>query len=573
MRITAIPQLYRNLRRWREILVVLQRYGLADWLSRYQRVPFRDAFKDRRGVSLAEYSREERVRMALTELGPAFIKLGQILAGRPDLVGPELGEELKRLRSNVAAEDFESVQNTLRTELGDEYQTHFQRIHETPLATASIGQVHRAVLADGRKVVVKVQRADIEKTIRQDIEVLTGLAMLADRVEALAAWGPSDLVRQLAPILIRELDFGREKQNLQHFTKSLSRFDDEVVVPQPVEHLCTRRVLVMQELVGTPISKIHAAPDGITDPSCDEPSPTSALCETMAKVYLSMVFEEGLFHADPHSGNLLLLADGRLGILDFGMVGRIDETLRETIEEMLIAVSHGDQNQLTRLIRRVGDPPPTLDESALAIDLSDFVGTYGQQSLGGFDMTGALNDISRILHRHSIKLPNQSALLLKMMVSLEGTLREMGARFDSLQVVKQFAHKTMLRRISPTRRIRQARRIYLESENFAQLAPDQILQLLTQARRGELRMTLMHSHLGPTVNRLVLGLMTSAVFLGSSLMLAFEVNPVLFPENPFLGFTRVSVMGLTGVVGSIVVMLRLLMAINRSGHLNRKGDD
>src|SRR6056297_3541014 len=570
MRITAIPQLYRNLRRWREILVVLQRYGLADWLSRFQTGRLRNVFKDRGGVSLAEYSREQRVRMALTDLGPSFIKLGQILAARPDLVGPELGEELKGLRANVAAESFESVRKTLRDELGDDYESHFQSLDETPLATASIGQVHRAVLADGRSVVVKVQRADFEKTVRQDIEVLTGLAVLAERVETLAAWGPCDMVRQLAPIITRELDFGRERQNLEHFARLLEDQRKRVVVPRVVENLCTRRVLVMQELVGTPLNKIVRNDDPLTTPP---QAIKQELCETIATLYLQMVFEDGLFHADPHTANLILLSDGRLGILDFGMVGRIDETLRETIEEMLVAVSGGDQNQLTRLIRRIGDPPPTLDESALAIDVSDFVGNYGQQSLGNFDVTGALNDLSRILHRHCIKLPNQSALLLKMMISLEGTLRELGARFDSLDVVKTFARQTMLRRLSPKRRIRQARRIYLESENFAQLAPDHVLQLLTQARRGELRLTLEHSRIGPTVNRLVLGLMTSAVFLGSSLMLAFEVNPVLFADSALLGFTRVSILGLIGVLGSIAVMLRLLLAINRSGHLNRAHED
>ena len=185
-----------------------------------------------------------------------------------------------------------------------------------------------------------------------------------------------------------------------------------------------------------------------------------------------MIFEHGVFHADPHSGNLFVLPNNRLGILDFGMTGRIDDTLRETIEEMLVAIANGDQNRLTRLIRRIGNAPPTLDESALAIDVADFVGTFGRQSLGSFDMTGALNALSEVLHRHAIKLPHQSALLLKMLISLEGTLRELGASFDSLEIVKTFMHKSLLRRMSPKQRMRQARRIYLEAENFLESAPD-----------------------------------------------------------------------------------------------------
>jgi ubiquinone biosynthesis protein len=644
MKITAIPQLYRNLRRWREILAVLRRYGLADWLTHF-RLPFRDALKDRGGVPLSQYSREERVRMALTDLGPTFIKLGQVLAARPDLVGPSLGEELKRLRANVRPDDIEQVRETLRNELGNDYQRHFQSIDPEPLATASIGQVHRAVLNDGTRVVLKVQRSDIERTMRQDMEVLAGLAQLAERVETLSAWGPSDMVRQLAPMITRELDFSRERQNLDHFAEMFDRKNCDVVIPHPIKPLCTHRVLVMDELIGQPLAdflKCEPSPVDSFKPTpaketssaestsdenqtslvssdaegnanaglpavvkkSDVPDESDSardtpnveedfnsverqtikqqLAETIADVYLTMLFDEALFHADPHPGNLIVMDGGGLGILDFGMIGRIDETLRETIEEMLVAISAGDQHRLMRLIRRIGDAPPTLDDSALAIDVAEFIGTYGRQTLGEFDLTGALNELSDILHRHAIKLPNQSALLLKMLFSLEGTLRELGASFDSLDVVRSFMRRSMARRLSPNRRIRQARRIYLEAENFLEAAPDEMISLLRQARRGEVRMTLEHQRLGPTVNRMVLGLMASAVFLGSSLLLAMEVPPVLFynrlkdetaQSQSWLAMENVSLLGLIGICGSITVMLWLLLAINRSGHLTRDNED
>jgi len=565
MKITAIPQLYRNLKRWREILAVLQRYGLADWMSQFQKLPFRDRIKDARGIPLSKYSREQRIRMALTDLGPTFIKFGQILAARPDLVGPELGQELKLLRANVEPDPIEKVRATLAHELGDDYLEHFQFIDPSALATASIGQVHRATLNDGRQVVIKVMRSDIEKTMRQDTEVLAGVAQLAEHVEAFAAWGPCQMASQLSTMLRRELDFGRERQNLEFFAEMLADRDDEVVIPKPVSGLCTKRVLVMDELVGETLSVyLH---DHSDPPTCTK------LSETIASVYLTMIFDEGLFHADPHLGNLLLLSDGRLGILDFGMVGRIDETLRETIEEMMICVGKGDQNRLTRLIRRIGEAPATLNESALSVDVSEFVGTFGRQSLGDFNLTDALNELTGILHRHAIKLPNQSALLLKMLISIEGTLRELGASFDSMQIVRDFVRKSMLSRLSPRRRIRQARRIYLEAENFLEIAPDEVLTLLQQARRGEMKLVLEHQRIGPTVNRMVLGLMASAVFLGSSVLLAMNVPPVLFQEATFLGLERLSVIGTLGIVGSIAVMMWLLIAINRSGHLTRSRDE
>ena len=621
MKITAIPQLYRNLRRWREILAVLRRYGLADWLTHF-RLPFKDSLKDRGGVPLSQYSREQRVRMALTDLGPTFIKLGQILASRPDLVGPSLSEELKQLRANVEADEIAQVRETLRNELGEDYESHFQTIDFTPLATASIGQVHRAVLNDGSRVVLKVQRVGIERKMQQDMEVLAGVAQLAERVDALNAWGPVEMVRQLAPMITRELDFSRERQNLDQFAEMFSRKSCDVIIPRPVNALCTRRVLVMDELIGAPLADYLAShpnqkpevsepkpgnadqEDAGSDPTrnstADDPTAHQAttasenvaasesplqssqthddplkqhLGETIAEAYLTMLFDEALFHADPHPGNLIVMDNGTLGILDFGMIGRIDETLRETIEEMLVAISSGDQHRLVRLIRRVGDAPPTLDDSALAIDVTEFIGTYGRQNLGEFDLTGALNELSEILHRHAIKLPNQSALLLKMLISLEGTLGELGARFDSLKAVRTFMTRSVARRLSPQRRIRQARRIYLEAENFMEAAPDELISLMRQARKGEVRVILEHQRLSPTVNRMVLGLMTSAVFLGSSLLLAMKVPPLLFHDESWLALQDISLLGLLGFFGSMTVMLWLLRAINRSGHLTRHNED
>ena len=601
MKITAIPQLYRNLRRWREILAVLRRYGLADWLTHF-RLPFRDSLKDRGGIPLSKYSREQRVRMALTDLGPTFIKLGQILASRPDLVGPSLSEELKQLRANVAPDRTDQVRETLRSELGEDYESHFQTIDFDPLATASIGQVHRAVLNDGSRVVLKVQRSGIEEKMQQDMEVLAGIAQLAERVDALNVWGPGEMVRQLAPMITRELDFTRERQNLDQFAEMFNRKNCAVTIPRPVNALCTRRVLVMDELIGDPLPEylenhpdLNARSNHQTTKTAEQPSATAVtdtsqaphtassrtasdlikqrLGETIAEAYLTMLFDEALFHADPHPGNLIVMEDGTLGILDFGMIGRIDETLRETIEEMLVAISSGDQHRLVRLIRRVGDAPPQLDDSALAIDVTEFIGTYGRQRLGEFDLTGALNELSEILHRHAIKLPNQSALLLKMLVSLEGTLGELGARFDSLEAVRAFMARSVARRLSPKRRIRQARRIYLEAENFLEAAPDELISLIRQARKGEVRVILEHQRLSPTVNRMVLGLMTSAVFLGSSLLLAMKVPPLLFHDASWLALQDISLLGLLGFFGSMTVMLWLLRAINRSGHLTRHNED
>lgn len=565
MKITAIPQLYRNLRRWREILTVLQRYGLADWLSQFPQLPFQNWLKDSQGTPLASHSREVRVRMALTELGPTFIKLGQILASRPDLVGTSMANELKRLHSDVPAVDPQSIRSTLRTELGSRIDTDIVDFDETPLATASIGQVHRAYLIDGTDVVIKVQRPNIEAMMVCDLDVLEGLAVLAEKVEGLAAFSPQKLVQQMAPMVRRELDFGRERQNLHVFANLVSGVDG-IEIPRPIDSLCTRRVIVMTRLAGQDLSRSQA----IQQLSGEQRLKAARLITT---VYMQMLFNHGIFHADPHPGNLVMLANGGVGILDFGMVGRIDTRLREQIEEMLMAIGNGDSSRLTQLVRRAGDAPPTLDEAALSVDVSEFIATYGHQDLGNFDLTGALNDLGEVLHRHGIKLPTQSAMLMKMMISLEGTLSALNADFDALEIMAGFIRKASLNRLSPRRRVRQALRMVMEAEYFMEVVPDQILGLLDQARRGQLSVHMNHHRLGASVNRLVLGLIASALFLGSALMLSMSVPPLIFLEPTHFGLHRISILGLCGAVASILMMLRLYIAINRSGHLSGRNED
>jgi ubiquinone biosynthesis protein len=584
MKISSIPQLYRNLRRWQEILAVLQRYGLADWLSQFPQLPFREYLKDRDGQPLANQSREVRIRKALCELGPTFIKLGQTLAARSDLVGVALAEEFKRLHANVPPDPPETVTKLLRQELGDLVDTEFVDLDPVPLAAASIGQVHTATLRDGTEVVLKIQRERIEATIHQDLDVLAGLAQLAQRVPAIAAWGPVEMVRQLSPMLRRELDFQRERQNLMLFAEFFAD-DDTVEIPTPINHLCTHRVLTMTrfrgESLGDCIRRVQTSEQTVTPSDNGKENRKSLPMDhspqqlgiSIANAYMKMIFEFGLFHADPHAGNLMLLGSGRLGILDFGMVGRIDDRLRESIEEMMVAISSGDQRSLTRLLKRVGSAPPSIDDAAFSIDVAEYIGTYGRQTMQDFDLTEALNDLSMILHRHGIKLPHQSALLLKMLVSLEGTLAGLQADIDTLGVIGSFVRRAMWRRMNPKRRFQQARRIYLEAENFLEVAPDQLISLLDQARTGKITLQLEHRRIGPTVNRLVLGLISSALFLGSALLLAQEVPPLLFPDSTFLGFSKISIFGLAGCGLSLFEMVRLMRAIRKSGALTRDPPD
>jgi len=560
MRITAIPQIYRNLRRWQEIIVILRRYGLADWLSQLKVDFIRDWIKDEQGVPLASYSRETRIRMAMSDLGPTFIKLGQVLSLRPDLIGPTLANELALLQSHVPGDDISVIRSLVEKELGRPISECFRMFAEKPVASASIGQVHMAELIDGTRVVVKVQHANIQATVREDLEVMAGLATLAERIPELAAWKPRTLVEQLSKSLRRELNFTRELQNLQLFATQLQRFR-QIAVPRPFPKLSTQRVLTMELLSGIDVSQYALQAEASMESR-------QLLARLAADVYTEMVFVMGVYHADPHPGNILVLTDQTLGLLDFGMCGRIDDRLRENIEEMLLAVLSRDASLLTSIIKRVGRMPPRLDESSLSIDVADLIATYGAQPLASFDLGGALTDVTDILHRHQITLPPQTSLLIKMLITLEGTLHQLAPDFSLIEVMQPFFRRLWLRRLSPIRQAKRLRRVYFELENLLETLPGQVSNVMQLVQEGRLDVHLSHRGLSPSVNRLVLGMLVSSLFLGSSVLLAYKVPPLLFAERGWLGIQQLSLLGLLGYVTAVLVGLRLIRAINRSGHLD-----
>jgi ubiquinone biosynthesis protein len=565
MRITALPRYYRNIKRWREIILILRRYGLADWLSRL-RVDFvRDWLKDDHGVPLASYTREARVRMALTELGPTFIKLGQVLSLRPDLVGSAQAAELQCLQSSVPADPIESVRRTIESEFKRPVEELFAEFSATALASASIGQAHEAMLHDGTQVVVKVQHENIRSKISEDLEVLAGLASLAERIPELAPWQPKTIVEQLSRSLKRELSFSQEQSNLLMLRESLKDFEG-IVIPVPFATHSSPLVLTMERVTG---HSIHEIGNKELFPSLDQ----DALAHRVAALYVEMIFVHGLYHADPHPGNILVQPDGTIGLLDFGMVGRIDDGLRGSIEEMLWALSLKDSQLLTSLIKRVGKAPSNVDDSSLASDVSDLIATYGNQPVDRIDLARALNDTTDIMHRHRIILPSQIGVLIKTLVTLQGTISQTSPHFSLLEAIEPIFKKLWLSRFSPMRQARRFRRMYVELEGLVEKLPSQISSLMDLVQSGKLDVHLSHRGLSPSINRLVLGLLTSSLLLGSSILLASEVPPLLFVEGGPLGLKDLSLMGLLGFMVSLMVAMRILLAINKSGHLDTQSDD
>ena len=556
MRIGTIPQVYRNVNRWREILSILSKYGLAGWLSRFEFSFGKGLLKNRTGQVLADASRETRIRMAMEELGPTFIKLGQIMSTRPDMVGRELAEELEKLQTSVPPDAPDVVTQLVEEDLGCALTDVFAEFNEIPVASASIGQVHRARLVTGEEVAVKVQRRDISRRVRVDLDILQGLAQLAEMIPELAPYQPCASVAEFQRALRRELDFERERRHMEEFRR-LFNGSPLVRIPKPFAEYSTDRVLVMEWLEGTPLS----SPQKLADCGIE----LSAIARQGADLYLEMIFRHGFYHADPHPGNLVLVPNAGLGLLDYGMVGRIDDGLREDIEEFLLAIVEQDSQRLGSIVIRVGATPPGLDESALAIDLADYIAQFAHQSAENFELAAALREMFEVMRRHRIVLPAAMTMLLKVLVMLEGTGKRLVPDFSLMQILKPYRKKMMARRISPTRQFRKARRIAYELEQLAEVFPRRMRDILQQVQTGRFDVHLDHRGLEPSVNRLVLGMLTSALFLGSVLLVTNNVWPFWF--WPLDG---ASAPGLAGMILSGMLGIRLLRAINKSGHLDRR---
>jgi len=552
MKLSSIPQFLRDLNRSLDILAILSKYRLADWIDRFDIDIARGVFRSAEGEDLAALDFESRVRLALVELGPTFIKFGQMLSTRSDLIGHKLAEELSSLQSDVPADPPDVVRKIVEEELGQPIDDLFQKFSDVPLASASIGQVHRAILKNGQRVVVKVQHANIQSKVLLDLEILSGIAELLEQVPEFKTYRPRATIAEFQRAMRRELDFGREERSLQQFA-TMFHSDPTVKFPAPYPEFCTGRILTMEELVGVPMAD-HAK---LREMGVD----LQEVARRGADIFLEMIFQHGFYHADPHPGNLLVLSGHVIGILDCGMVGRVDEALRDDIQEILLAIAQADSEQLVKLLMRVGETPKDLDQISLRQDVAEFLAHHTHQSLDRLDFSGALNEMLDIIRTYQIHLPATLAMLLKVLMVLEGTARRLHPRFSLMDLISRFQVKLFWRQFSPQRQLLWLRRLWHEWRSLGEVLPRNLIDILQQVQSGRFEIHLEHRGLEPSVNRLVFGMLTSALFLGSSWMLSHGVGPV---------FQGIPLFGAFGCVLSLVLGLRLLWAISKSGHLDRK---
>jgi ubiquinone biosynthesis protein len=551
MKFNALTRLERDVHRAGEIIGVLAKYGLADWVKGLNFSWVQDRIRSIDGKPIPDLKIEERVRLAFTELGTTFIKLGQMLSTRPDVVGPEMARELAHLQTATLADPPGTVRATIEAEFGKPLPNLFAQFEDAPFASASIAQVHLARLHSGEQVVVKVQHAGIVDKIMPDLDILADLAELAEKHAPQARlYQPVALVRQFRRTLLRELDFTLERRNIEQFEANFAQ-DDTVHFPHAYAQFSTRCVLTMERL------------DGIL--GTDSPALTASgadlneFARRGADMYLQMIFRDAFYHADPHPGNLMLMPDGVVGVLDCGMVGRLDEELAEGIDDMLMAVVNRNSVDLVDILLRVGSAPPATPRDQLRADLTDFVADYTGQSIQDMDLSGALNNLFEIIRRYNITLPPPLSLLLRTLVELEGTAQRLSPHFSLAEVCRPYYMTMVRRRLSIRGVLGRLHHAYRDWERLAESLPRDLNEVLRGVRDGTFSVHVDHRHIDPVINRLVLGVITAALLVSSALLWSMKAPPLI---------AGVSVFGAAGYLLAAYLGWRLSRAIRKSGDIN-----
>jgi ubiquinone biosynthesis protein len=530
----------RDLPRLHEIASVLVRHGFGDLVRRTGLL----GALERAGQALHRGTREptaaltpaQRARLAMAELGPSFVKLGQLLATRVDLFPPDWIAEFEHLQSDVPPVPFETLLPAIEQALGRSPFEVFLELDRTALGAASIAQVHGATLQDGSAVVIKVVRPGIRPKIDADLRIVTYLAgLLESEIPEARRYQPVQMVAEFARSMRRELDLAQEARAQERFALNFAD-DPGVMVPRIYWDYTRESMNVQERVVGIPGQDLAAAEAAGLD--------RRVLARRGADAVLKMILLDGYFHADPHPGNVFYLPGNRIAMIDFGMAGRLSDQRRREIVDMLWGLARRDEQAVTDvLLDWVRDAD--VDEAKLAADVGDVIFEYEQVALKDVRIGALLNDITGIVRRHSIVLPSDLALLFKALLTLEGLGLRLDPEFRLVEHLGPFLRRVMRQRYRPQALMARGRRHLAEYLALIGGLPRDLRRLLKEARRGRMKLELdlkrldhFGLQLSRSANRLTVGIVTAALIVGTAIVMTVTGGPTLFglPLFGLLGF-------------------------------------
>ncbi len=511
----------RHLRRYRQITEILADYGFGAVLSQMgisERLNFPRRILRRKPSVVDELTTPQRVRMALEELGPTFVKLGQILSTRPDLLPPEYLDELALLQDRVPPVPWEQAVAVIENELNAPVHELFAGIDPNPLASASLAQVHAATLPDGQEVVVKIQRPGIETVIDLDLDILQDFAQMAQSRTAIGErYDAAGLADEFSQALHAELDFRREGRNADRFRENFAK-EEHLYVPKVFWEYTTQRVIVLEQLHGIKISDIAALQAAGYD--------RHELASNAARFVLKEVLEDGFFHADPHPGNLLILSGGVLGVLDFGTVGRLEASDRYNLARLFIVVVQLDIDGIVDQLMRMGIADYRVDRVALKKELRRLLIRYYGLPLYEIDAQEVLEGLEPVIYQHNLRIPSDYLLLIKTVVMMQGVGLGLDPEFDIFEAAQPFLGRLFRQLWSPTSWGPTVLRVAADWNDLISGFPRQTSRILDQFERGdfgvridvpELRET--NDRLDKIANRVIFSVIVAALIVALALLL------------------------------------------------------
>jgi ubiquinone biosynthesis protein len=551
----------RNLKRTRTIFAVMAKYGLSHLLDALHVSDYLLAAKvmlgRRRGQEIERLSPQVRLRLALEELGPTFIKLGQLLSTRPDLIPTDYAEELGKLQDQVTPIPFAPIAAQIESSLQQPLSVLYAFIDEIPLAAGSIAQVHRARLHSGEEVVVKVRRPGIEGIIETDLDILASLAAMIEKHDpTLAHYELSGVVRELRRVLRNEINLTHEGQIIKRFATFFAK-DQTVRLPVIYADLTAETVLTLEYIDGIKVSDREALIRKGYSPE--------RIAHNGAVFFLKQVLDFGIFHGDPHPGNFFILADGIICMLDFGMVGHLSDEVRDYLVDLLLAILGRDPDRIINLLSCSGDLPDEVNLPNLRHDLAFFIDNYYDIPLHEINTGRLLNEFFEILSLYRIRFSPDLMLLAKALVTIEGVGRKLDPDFNMVVHLKPFMDKIVRAKVGPAYIGKEASRIVLSFATLFKNLPRDLQAFINRLNHNRFKIDLEHRGLDRLINdldrssnRLSFSLLIAALIIGSSLIMQTEKGPLLF-GFPALGFIGYSIAGFLG--------LWLAVAILRSGRL------
>ncbi|MBS3735127.1 MAG: AarF/ABC1/UbiB kinase family protein [Phycisphaerae bacterium] len=549
-----------HLHRYRHIVAVLARHGLSEVLAAVGRkARFRRRAKLHEGrTERPKHTRPQRVRMALEELGPTFIKFGQLLSTRPDLVPPAYVAELEKLQDHCRPVPFAKIERELVRQLGGPIEENFRQFDRQPIAAGSIAQVHRAVTREGHTAAVKVRRPGVARTVRIECEILEEMAGLVKSVFALPEHvDPVRLVRELTAAVERETDLSNELRNLRRFARNFAD-DDTVHIPPAYDEQCAAGVLTMEYIDGVkPTSREALAAAGMD---------ADLVAQRGARFVLRQVFDFGTFHTDPHPGNVLITDGNVVVALDFGQVARLGSRNQALLAEGVLAVVDRDAHRIVSAFQQEDLLSDKTDSRALADELEELLDVYHALPLNEIPFGQMMSQTFDVIRKHHVRPPAEFALMLKSVMTIESLARGLTTEFKLIEELTPYARRLTLEKADPRRLLKAARRAATDTLKLAGRLPGEVGTILTKVRQGDFQVHVRHEHLDDLVhtldkssNRLSFALIITGLLVGSSLLVP--------QDGSLLGLVRLQTLGVIGYCAAALLGLWLVGSIIRSRHL------